>query len=224
MDIRGMKPAEAIAMFISEEVFPAIEPFGFKLHKNLSMVRHAGNYKQEIYVEKSKWNMTDAVVQFDLRKNTSSKTFRKWYINFYQTEKDAIIPGGGTGGGIQSCKNWDHTLIPYNYGFDLMKLDHAVLGRYLRENIVKGFIPDLDYISDYKNIVELQTSGESYGTYPYAIDLCLEQDDLALAKSLIAQFDAFLPTYKGRRGEPYPEAQIEAINLRREKIEELERR
>ena len=145
-----MKPAEAIAKFINEEVFPTVEPFGFKWHKNLSMVRHLGNYRQEIHVEKSKWNMTDAVVQFDLRISTSSKTFRKWYINFYQTKKDAIIPDGGAGGGIQSCRNWDHTLIPYNYGFDLMTLDHEVLGRYFRENIVKGFIPDLDYISDYK--------------------------------------------------------------------------
>lgn len=219
-----MKPAEAIAKFISEEVFPAVEPFGFKLYKNLSMVRHVGNYKQEIYVEKSKWNMTDAVVQFDLRIYTSSKTFRKWYIDFYQTDKNVIIPDGGAGGGIQSCKNWDHTLIPYNYGFDLMTLDHEILGKYFRENIVKGFIPDLDFISDYKNIVEIHTMHESYGTYPYAIDLCLEQNDIALAKSLIAQFDAFLPTYKGRRGEPYPQENIDEINLRREKIEELEGR
>jgi hypothetical protein len=222
MDIRGMKPAEAIAKFIGEEVFPAVEPYGFKLHKNLSMVRHVGNYKQEIYVEKSKWNMTDAVVQFDLRILTRSKTFRKWYMNFYQTNKDVNIPEGGAGGGISSSKNWNHELLKYNYGFDLMLLDHEVLARYLKENIVKGFIPDLDNISDYKKIVYIHSSGGSYGTFPYAIDICLEQKDIELAKSLIAEFDAFLPTYKGRRGEPYPQDVIDDINVRRAKIESIE--
>lgn len=217
MNINNLKPADAIAKFISELIFPALQPYGFKLNKNLDMVRDFGDFRHKITIYKNKWNYTDTVVKFNLSFGVNSKTFKKWYIKFYNPENTQFIDDS-FGGGTHNVEGWIND-PPGAVDYDLMQLDHNELARKLCNNLVNVAVPLLEKLSDYKESINYSINW--FGIYPKKIDMCFQVRDLELAKELIEKFDAFLPTHKGRRNEPYPQEIIDAIELRRNLLREM---
>lgn len=217
MNINKLKPADAIAKFISELIYPALQPYGFKLNKNLDMVRDFGDFRHKITIYKNKWNYTDTVVKFNLSFGVNSKTFKKWYIKFYNPETTQYIDDS-FGGGNHNVPGWIND-PPGAVDYDLMQLDHDELARKLCNNLVNVAIPLMERLSDYKESINYSINW--FGIYPKKIDMCFQVRDLTLAKELIEKFDTFLPTYKGRRNEPYPQEIIDAIELRRNLLKEM---
>ncbi len=217
MNINNLKPADAIAKFISELLFPKLQPYGFKLKKNLDMVRDFGEFRHKISIYKNKWNYTDTVVAFNLSFGVNSKTFKKWYIKFYNPENTQYIDDS-FGGGNHNVPGWIND--PQGaVDYDLMQLDHDELARKLCNNLVNVAIPLLEKLSDYRESINYSINW--FWIYPKKIDMCFQVRDLVLAEELIEKFDAFLPTYKGKRNEPYPQDIIDAIELRRNLLKEM---
>lgn len=218
MNIKGLKPAEAIAKFISEYMYSELKSFGFKLNKDLSMVRSFGDFRHTITISKNKWNYTDTVVRFNLSFGVNSKTFKKWYIQFYHPENTQFIDDS-FGGGNHNTPGWDSD-PPGALDYDLYASDHDDLAKKLCNNLINVAIPLMERLSDYRESIHYTI--DWFAIYPKKIDMCFQAGDKQLASELIERFDAFLPTYKGKRNETYPQEIIDAIELRRSLLEKME--
>jgi len=181
----NLKPGERIRKVIESYIYPDLQRIGFKMNKStLSINRKVGDFKQEIYFAKNKYNNSNKVVSFDPHFFITSRFYVKWHKKKYGIEpiNDSIY-----GTRAHYLPNWSHEYFN-DWWYDLAIVDNNEIIRVLKSNIKKNGLPFLDLLSDKRTAIDFLMSNSKYYKAPMLIDFAFMLEDKMLAKKILTWF------------------------------------
>lgn len=209
-----LKPADRIRKVIELHIFPELENLGFKMLKcTLSITRNLGDFKQEIYFPKSKWNQGRDSVEFDLIFNITFPKYSNWHLNNYGFEPENI---GVAGDRACYIKNWNMDLFS-NHWYNLGKDDNQTIVELVKSNILIAGLEYFDSYSTMENTINTTINSNSYYyRFPILYDFTYLMNDKELAKRVLNWFE----DYEKKERPTFDYYITKNIALRKEKIKE----
>jgi hypothetical protein len=205
-----LKPADRIHKVIETYIFPDLEKIGFKMSKSpLTLTRKVGDFKQEIYFSKNKWNNGNNVVSFDLYFGVTSSKYVKWHNIKYGSQllNDSIL-----GSNAYSIPNWSHEYFKDRW-YDLAKDDNMEIIKYLKSNIEKIGLPYLELLSDKQSVIDFIIGQNSYYyTAPMLFDFAFMLNDRSQAEKILTWFN----DYKNNSDSIFKAQTLKDVEIRQE--------
>ena len=184
-----LKPGDRIYKVIETYIYPDLEKIGFVMSRSsLSLTRKVGDFKQEIYFAKNKWNNGSEVVSFDPHFSVTSSKYVKWHKNKYGTEpiNDYIL-----GTRAHYIPNWTHEYFE-DWWYDLAKDDNYEIVKVLRNNIDKNGLPYLNALSDKQAVIDFILGQNSYFyKAPMLFDFAYQLNDRIQAEKILRWFNDY---------------------------------
>ena len=177
---------------------------------NLSISRKVGDFKQEIYFAKNKYNNGNEVVSFDPHFSVTSRFYVKWHKDKYGTEpmNDSIH-----GTRAHYVPNWTHEYFK-DWWYDLAIDNNKEIVKVLQSNIENNGLPYLNGLSDRKSAIDFIMTNEFYYKAPMLIDFAFMLDDNKLAEKILKWF----LDYKQKSETEFQEKTLNDISLREKLI------
>ena len=187
-----LKPGERIRKVIEVFILPELETFGFKMSKSsLTLTRNLGDFEQEIYFPKNKWNNGNQIVSFDIIFSVKSIKYKSWHQKKYgyKTTLSSVYWKRA-----YEIPDWSKEFFE-NWNYDLANTDNKKLITILKDNIINKAIPQLNSVSNYRGAIEYPLKENSfYYKAPMLIDFALILDDLKLANQILNWYLEFVKT------------------------------
>jgi hypothetical protein len=155
---QDLPPGDRIRKLFEEKIAPFLARDGFKFIKSKNLFkRKVGQFTQEIYIAKSKWNKADEVCSFWLIFNVLADNYNQWH-----NEKYGTIPlnNGVTGFYHNHLKNWktEYKLDKY----DLSTQDNIKVFNEIKGNLQNVIMPLFDKFSDYEKSADSLMENKEY--------------------------------------------------------------
>jgi hypothetical protein len=204
-----LKPADRIYKVIETCIYPDLEKIGFKLNKSATLSRKVGDFKQEIYFAKNKYNQGNEVVSFDPHFNVTSTTYVKWHKKTYGTEpmNEYVL-----GSSAHYVPNWSHEYFK-DWWYDLAKDKNLDIVNALKNNINKAGLPYLNALADKQGAIDYILEQNSYYyKAPMLFDFAFMLNDKKQAEKILHWFN----NYKNSTGTIFQADTLKAVKLRQE--------
>ena len=174
-----LKSGERIYKIINTYIFPELENLGFKMSKsNLSIYRKIGEFKQEIYFSKNRYNNGYDEVSFVPQFNITSTQYVKWHKSIYGIEplNNIILYENAN-----YLNNWNIKYFKDGW-YNLATYNNQEIIKYLSQNIDQNGLPFLDMATDKNKIINYVIENSIYYKAPMIFDFAftLNQKDLAI--------------------------------------------
>jgi len=184
-----LKPGDRIYKVIETYIFPDLEKIGFKMSKStLSLTRKVGDFKQEIYFAKNKWNSGNEVVSFDPQFSVTSTMYVKWHKSKYGTEP---VNASILGTRAHYIPNWTNEYFQ-DWWYDLAKDDNNEIIKILKINIDKNGLPYLNALSDKQSVIDFIIGQNSYYyKAPMLFDFAIMLNDKNQAEKILKWFNDY---------------------------------
>lgn len=181
-----LKSGDRIHAIIQEYIFPDLEKIGFKLAKSpLTIKRKVGDFVQEIYFQKNKYNSGSDVVSFLPHFNVTSKVYVKWCKDKYGVEPiNEYIKGASA----NYIPNWDKKYFDGGW-YDFATHDNLEIVKAFKDNINNKGLPYLNVLSDKQSAIDyIMRQNLFYYTAPMLFDFAFMLNDKALAEKILKWF------------------------------------
>ena len=183
-----LKSSERIYKIINSYIFPELENLGFKMSKSsLSIYRKIGEFKQEIYFSKNKYNNGYDEVSFEPQFNITSTQYIKWHKSIYGLEplNNIILYESAN-----YLNNWNKKYFIdrwYNLAID----NNQEIIKYLSQNIDQIGLPFLDMATDKNKIINYVIENSFYYKAPMIFDFAFTLNKKELAIFILDWFNKY---------------------------------
>lgn len=171
--------SKRINKIIEDYILPKIQHLGFKLVKSESeLVRYIGDFKQTIYVQKSKTNNQNNCIKFKLIFKVEYVEYKKWFKKKYNEKLyDDYRLNDITMWAIHDqIPNWQENINSPNW-YDLMSRDNYEIVDEVNKKILNVAIPFMDEFSGLEKAISKNIELERYNKIPMLLDFCEIIDD-----------------------------------------------
>lgn len=155
---QDLPPGDRIKKLFEEKIEPHLIKNGFKFIKSKNLFkRKVGQFTQEIYIAKSKWNKADEVCSFWLVFNIVADNYNQWHRENY-----GILPLNNcvTGFYHNHLKNWK---TEYNLDkYDLSKHDNIKVFKEIKDNLENVIMPLFNKFSGYEKAADTLMQDKEY--------------------------------------------------------------
>lgn len=166
--------SKRIDKIVEDFILPKIEHLGFKLFKSeLKLVRNNGDFKQIIYVQKSRTNSADVGIKFNLIFIVEYKPYKKWFERKYNEKlpNDFRINDNTLWATHDDIPNWGKTLHSVGW-YDLLTRNNLEIVDEINDKLINHAIPYMDEFSILENAIEKNISLERYTKTAMMLDFC----------------------------------------------------
>jgi hypothetical protein len=166
--------SKRIDKIVENFILPKIEHLGFKLLKSeLKLVRNIGDFKQTIYVQKSRTNSADVCIKFKLIFIVEYGKYKKWFEKIYNEKlpNDYRINDNTLWATHDDIPNWGESLYSVDW-YDLLKRDNYEIVNEINDKLINIAIPYMDEFSNLESAIEKNINLESYAKTAMMLDFC----------------------------------------------------
>ena len=166
--------SKRIDKIVENFILPKIEHLGFKLLKSeLKLVRNIGDFKQTIYIQKSRTNSADVRIKFNLIFIVEYEKYKKWFEKIYNEKlsNDYRINDNTLWATHDDIPNWGESLYSVGW-YDLLKRDNYEIVNEINDKLINIAIPYMDEFSDLESAIEKNINLESYTKTAMLLDFC----------------------------------------------------
>jgi hypothetical protein len=163
-----------INKIFEDYILPNIEHLGFKLLKSeLKLVRNVGDFKQTIYIQKSRRNSADVCIKFNLIFTVEYVKYKKWFENKYnETLTNDFRNNNSTLWGTHDdIPNWGESLNSVGW-YNLLTRDNYEIVKEINDKLVKIAIPYMDKFSNLESAIENNMKGQKFTKTAMMLDFC----------------------------------------------------
>ena len=155
---QDLSPGDRIRKLFEEKIEPWLTKQDFKFIKSKNIFkRKVGQFTQEIYIAKGKWNKADEVCSFWLIFDVLADNYNQWHKQNYGS---LPLNNGVTGFYHNHLKNWktEYKLDKY----DLSKQDNNKVFEEIKDNLENIIMPLFDKFSDYEKSADTLMQNKEY--------------------------------------------------------------
>ncbi len=166
--------SKRIDKIVENFILPKIEHLGFKLLKSeLKLVRNIGDFKQTIYIQKSRKNSADVSIKFNLIFIVEYEKYKKWFEKIYNEKlpNDYRINNNTLWATHDDIPNWGESLYSIGW-YDLLKRDNYEIVNEINDKLINIAIPYMDEFSNLESAIEKNINLESYTKTAMLLDFC----------------------------------------------------
>lgn len=166
--------SKRIDKIVENFILPKIEHLGFRLLKSeLKLVRNIGDFKQTIYIQKSRTNSTDVSVKFNLIFIVEYVKYKKWFEKIYNEKlpNDYRINDNTLWATHDDIPNLGESLYSVGW-YDLFKRDNYEIVNEINDKLINIAIPYMDEFSNLESAIEKIINLESYTKTAMLLDFC----------------------------------------------------
>ena len=178
---QDLPPGERIKKLFEEKLGPFLTQQNFRFIKSKNLFkRQTGEFTQEIYIAKGKWNRGDEICQFWLIFTIIANDFNSWHQNKYGTLPINDIVAGYY---HNHLKNWktEYELDKY----DLSKQDNNKVFQEIEANIKNLVFPLFDKFSDYEKSADTLMGKKEYWQSAKIYDYYIKSGNVDKAKNAL---------------------------------------
>ena len=166
--------SKRIDKIVEDFILAKIEHLGFKLFKSeLKLVRNNGDFKQTIYVQKSRTNSADVGIKFNLIFIVEYKKYKKWFEKNYDEKlpNDFRINDNTLWATHDDIPNWGESLHSVGW-YDLLTRNNSEIVDEINDGLLNCAIPYMDEFSNLESAIEKNISLERYTKTAMMLDFC----------------------------------------------------
>jgi tetratricopeptide (TPR) repeat protein len=166
--------SKRIDKIVENFILPKIEHLGFKLLKSeLKLVRNIGDFKQTIYIQKSRTNSADVSIKFKLIFIVEYEKYKKWFEKIYNEKlpNDYRINDNTLWATHDDIPNWGESLYSVDW-YDLLKKDNYEIVNEINDKLINIAISYMDEFSNLESAIEKNINLESYTKTAMLLDFC----------------------------------------------------
>lgn len=166
--------SKRIDKIVENFILPKIEHLGFKLLKSeLKLVRNIGDFKQTIYIQKSRKNSADVSIKFNLIFIVEYEKYKKWFEKIYNEKlpNDYRINNNTLWATHDDIPNWGESLYSIGW-YDLLKRDNYEIVNEINDKLINIAIPYMDEFSNLESAIEKNINLERYTKTAMLLDFC----------------------------------------------------
>jgi len=166
--------SKRINKIVEDFILPKIQHLGFKLLKSeLKLVRNIGDFKQTIYVQKSRRNSADVCIKFKLIFIVEYVKYKKWFEKKYNEKlpNDYRINDNTLWATHDDIPNWGESLYSVGW-YDLLTKDNFEIVNEINDRLINIGIPYIDKFSTLESAIEKNINLKSYTKTAMMLDFC----------------------------------------------------
>ena len=166
--------SKRIDKIVEDFILPKIEHLGFKLFKSeLKLVRNNGDFKQTIYVQKSRTNSADVGIKFNLIFIVEYRPYKKWFERKYNEKlpNDFRINDNTLWATHDDIPNWGESLHSVGW-YNLLTRNNLEIVDEINDKLINYAIPYMNEFSILESAIEKNIGLERYTKTAMMLDFC----------------------------------------------------
>ncbi|HTB26235.1 MAG TPA: hypothetical protein VK711_12750 [Puia sp.] len=181
-----LPPGVRIQKLFEEYIEPFLAKYDFRYVKSeFTFKRKVGDFSQEIWISKSKYNRGDEVCGFWINISVRVLNYIKWHnLRYGKSPRTDIVMNFYH----HNLKEWKTKFGHYRY--NLAKQDNIQVFEEIPDNLFKIAFPLLDEYSNYENAADLLLQRRQFFSLSKIIDFYIMENKMEKARNAVIFIDS----------------------------------